>query len=163
MKIPKLNLNFPQWRNLNKKRLILALAIVVALLVVVIFINKIGFTAFTVKEEEKPPACTDECGFEGRICEDAKIFECSIGEDGCKHKTWVEDCPKNAECSTVNKDKCYESQLCDGDFHICVSDFLYRACKNGRTIEDAETKKCPEGLMCNRNPKQFAVCVEKDY
>ena len=148
-------------RILNKKRLIIIVSIVLALVTVAVFINQIGLTAFTIKE--KPPACTDECSFEGKICESAKIFECSIGEDNCKHKILVETCPEEGICSTLKEGECYTPQSCDGDFHTCISDVYYKMCKDGKTVEDADTKKCPTGLMCNRDPKQFAVCIEKDY
>lgn len=160
MKVPKLNLNFSYYRRLNRKRLMMLASVVIAIIVLAFF-AKLGFTAFIVKE--KPPKCIDECSFEGKVCEDTKIFECTLSEDGCKHKILVESCHEGAKCSTLKEGECYEPDSCDDDFHICISDFLYQMCKNGKTIEDAETKKCPTRLMCNRNSKQFAICVEKDY
>ena len=149
---------------LNKKRLIIIASVFILLVALGIFFTQTNFTAFSVKENvPEIPACTDECDFEDKLCENAKIFECSVGEDGCKDKLLVEDCPKDSQCSTLNKDKCYTPQFCDGDFHTCISDVFYKICKYGKTLEGKETKKCPEGLMCNRNPKVFGVCIEKDY
>lgn len=158
MRIPKLNISY--YKNMNKKRLII-LASVVTAIIVLAFFAKLGFTAFIIKE--KPSGCTDECDFEGKTCESAEIFECVLNEDGCRHKILIGPCPEGAKCSTLKEGECYKPNSCDGDFHICISDFLYQMCKNGKTIEDAETKKCPTGLMCNRNPKKFAICIEKDY
>lgn len=161
MKLPKLNLTLPYGSRLNKRRLIIVFSIVFALVVATIFVNKMGLTAFTVKEEAQP--CADECDFEGKVCEDAKIFECSIGEDGCKYKALVEECPEGGICSTLNEDECFVAESCDGDFHICTSDVYYKMCKNGKTVEGADMKKCPTGLMCNRDPEELALCIEKDY
>lgn len=164
MRIPNLKLlrlNILQGRTLNKKRLIIISSLFILLIVAGIFITGINLTTFTIKEQK--PACTDECDFEGKLCEDAKIFECSLNENGCKHKNLVETCPEGAQCSTLSTDKCYTPQFCDGDFHTCISDVLYKMCENGKTIEGTDMKKCPEGLMCNRNPNNFALCIEKDY
>lgn len=161
MKIPKPNFNFLEGKKINKKRLLIILAVSLFLITAVIFIKQIGLTAFTIKE--KAPPCVDECDFEGKICENSQIFECSLGEDNCKHKILVESCPDGSKCSTLKEGECYTPQSCDGDFHICISDVFYKICENGKTVEDSEMKKCSDGLMCNRNSKQFAICVEKDY
>lgn len=151
-------LNMPSGRILDKKKIIIISSVVLALVVIVIFFT--NFTSFSVKENVQK--CVDKCDFEGQICEDAKIFECVLGENGCKNEVLIKECAEGAVCSKLNND-CYEPQLCDDDFHICISDALYQTCENGKTVEGAENKKCPEGLMCNRNPNIFAVCVEKDY
>lgn len=148
-------------RKLNKKRLAIIASSILIFIVALIFFSKSDFTAFSIKE--KAPVCNDECELEGKLCENAKIFECSLGEDGCKHKSLVESCPDGAVCSTLSKDSCYTPQFCDGDFHLCISDVFYKMCKNGKTVEGGDNKRCPDGLMCNRNPKRFAICIEKDY
>ncbi|MDP2909366.1 MAG: hypothetical protein Q8N77_06195 [Nanoarchaeota archaeon] len=160
MEIPKPNITLPG-RKLNIRRLIIMSFAIIGLILAATFFTKSSWTAFIVKEDK--PVCTDDCTFEGKTCENAKIFECAAGEDGCKHKSLVEPCPENAVCSTLKEGECYTPQTCDFDFHTCISDVLYKICENGKTIEGAETKKCPDGLMCNRSPKQFALCVEKDY
>ena len=147
--------------KLNKKRLSIIASVFVVLIAALFFLGKTGIISFAVKEVA--PSCTDECSFEDKLCENAKIFECSLGEDGCRHKVLLEECPSGAECSALNTDKCYAPKLCDGDFHMCISDVLYKMCKDGKTVEGADTKRCPDGLMCNRNPKQFAICISKDY
>lgn len=161
MNFPKLNLNMPEGKRLNRRRLIVVFSIILALVAATVFVNKAGLTAFIVKEEkEVGQACIDGCSFEGKICEDAKIFECATGEDGCKQKILVEECPENAVCSTLKEDACYTPKTCDSEFHTCFSTSLYQLCKGGKTVENADTKKCPEGLVCNQGPK-FAICIEK--
>jgi len=168
MKIPKPDLSrvkvlFSRPKlKIPKKRISIITFTIFALIAIVIFINKVDLTALSIHEKAIP--CTDDCNLEGKLCEDAKIYECAIAEDGCKDKVLLEECVKDAVCSTVNKDKCYTPSYCDGDFHMCISDVYYKMCKNGKTVEDkSETKRCPDGMMCNRNPTEFAICVEKDY
>lgn len=149
-------------RRLNKKFVIIAsVTLAVIVIAVLFFTDNLGMDSFTTKED--PPQCIDECDFEGKICENAKIYECAVGTLGCKVKNLVEECNTGAICSKLKTDSCYEPQFCDGDFHMCISDVLYKMCKNGKTIEGSEMKTCPEGLMCNRNPKNFAICIPKDY
>ncbi len=160
MDIPKPNL-VPEGRKLDKTRLIIVFSAVLALIVVVAFVSKIGLTSFTVKEEqESQSACTDECSFEGKICEEAKIFECVTGENGCKQKNLVESCPEKSVCSTLKEGTCYTPQACDFSFHTCVTKTSYKLCKDGKTVEGSETRKCPEKLVCNTKPNTFAVCIE---
>ncbi len=152
--------------SLNKKKLIIVSSVLLLLFALSFFAYsyKNSLTAYFVKEQpidSVQPRCEDECNFEGEQCEDAKIYKCTAGSDGCKKKIIIKECGKNALCSTKNKDKCYTPQLCDGEFHICISDVIYRMCKDGKTVEDSENKKCPNGMICNRNPKNFGICVAK--
>lgn len=149
-------------KRLNKKFVIVTSAsLLLVIIAVFFFVSDWGISAFTTKET--PPQCIDECSFEGKLCEDAKIYECVAGDLGCKVKRLVEECKEEAVCSEVKEGSCFEPQFCDGDFHMCISDVLYKICKNGKTVEGSETKRCPENLMCNRNPKNFAICIPKDY
>lgn len=152
----------PVRRRLNMKRISLILSVIVALVFVVVFITKFNPTALTVKEggNELPP-CTNDCSFEAKICEDGKILECVIGEDGCRHKNVVESCPEGSICSKLKEGTCYTPRTCDFTFHTCITTTSYQLCKDGKSIEGAETQKCPEGLVCNKSPKNFALCVEK--
>lgn len=149
-------------RRLNKRRLAIIAFVFVALISTALFVTKFGTTAFNVKEEkEETPQCVSECEFEGKACENGKIFECAIGQDGCKHKNLVESCPEGSICSKLKEGTCYTPQTCDFEFHTCASTTSYKLCNNGKTVEGAETKKCPEKLVCNKSPKNFALCVEK--
>lgn len=159
MDIPKPNL-IPEGRKIDKTRLIIVFSAVLALIVVVAFVSKIGFTSFTVREEQQP-TCADECSFEGKICEESKIFECVTGENGCKQKNLVESCPEKSVCSTLKEGTCYTPQACDFSFHTCVTKTSYQLCNDGKTIEGSETRKCPGKLVCNKKSNNFAVCVEE--
>jgi len=158
----------PPGKKLNVKKLTVMFLILAALVASVVFVSKYSFTAFSVKDETPQetaeaaaPACTDDCSFEGKVCEDAKIYTCEVGADGCKHKNLIENCIQGSVCSAINKDKCYLPQTCDFEFHTCISTTSYKMCKNGKSIEGAEIKKCEEGLVCNKSPKDFGICVEK--
>jgi hypothetical protein len=150
-------------RRLDKKRLAIIIFIFIALIVTVVSVTKFGVTSFIVKEGESNelPPCTNECTFEGKACENGEILECVIGQDGCKHKNLVESCPEGNICSTLKEGTCYTPKACDFTFHTCITTTSYQLCKNGKTIEGAETKKCPEKLVCNKRSKTFALCVEK--
>ncbi len=159
----KLDGLIPVGRKLNRRRLALIFFVIVALVLTAVFATRLDFTAFSVKEEtgDELPPCTNECSFEGKACENDKIFECVLGQDGCRHKNLVEPCPEGSICSTLKEGTCYTPKTCDFTFHTCITTTSYQLCKNGKTVEDAETLKCPEKLVCNKGSKQFALCVEK--
>lgn len=149
-----------QGRRLNKRRIITIFSVFIALIIILMFSAKFNLTAFVVKENQ-PQACISDCSFEGKICENDKIFECVPNEEGCKYKTEVDICQEGDVCSTIIKGGCYTPQTCDDEFHICVSDSSYKICEDGRTVEDSEIEKCPEDMVCNKNPNLLAICVAK--
>ncbi|MBU4501966.1 MAG: hypothetical protein KKA79_05195 [Nanoarchaeota archaeon] len=112
-------------RKLNKKRLVMLSSIILVLIAAVFFISKTDFISLTIKGEELP-ACIDDCSFEGKLCENAKIYECVAAEDGCKDKAVTEECKSGDECSSINEGECYTPMLCDGDFHKCDTVFSNR-------------------------------------
>lgn len=149
-------------RRLDKKRLAIIAFVLIALITTVVSVTKFNVTSFIVKEgQEEIPSCTDECTFENKICENGKIFECVIGQDGCEHKNLLESCPEGSICSTLKEGTCYTPKACDYTFHTCITTTAYQLCKDGKTVEGAETTKCPENLVCNKGSKNFALCVEK--
>ena len=150
-------------KRFNKKRLAIIAFIFIALIVTVVSVTKFNVTSFIIKEGESNelPPCTDECTFEGKACENGKIFECVIGQDGCKHKNLVEPCLEGSICSKLKEGTCYTPKACDFTFHTCITTTAYQLCKNGKTVEGAETQKCQGKLVCNKSSKTFALCVEK--
>jgi len=148
-------------RKLDKKRLSIIFFILLLLIVTVVSVTKFDITSFVIKEKEEILQCVDECTFETKICEGGKIFECIIGQDGCKHKSLVESCPEGSVCSTLNEGACYTPKACDFTFHTCITTTAYQLCEGGKTVEGAETTKCPENLVCNKKTKNFAICVEE--